>query len=337
MIKLVAGATQRQGSVIYLQGATLGETDDGFPLIIFSGGVGGAGGAVGIKSANFVFGSENTDPEANDRRALPVQFSGTVTGWSIITVDDGVGAITFDMLKNGVSMVGGGTKPFLSGTNEAVNNNVVDWSSKGIVEGDILTAVVYGPPSAGTGEVSFALKVQAADGGGVGGGGGGEANTASNVGSGAELFKLKNGVDLQFRTLTEGDNVTITEGTDEVEIAVDLGLQSLNSVFGNGSTDPTNGEIRGGLMMWPGTFTSWRVGTVDGGTGTITFDVKKNGTTMIGGGSAPALSAAATGSGSTSGWTTTTWVAGDRITISVNGAPSGGPGETTVSLGATRS
>lgn len=61
----------------------------------------------------------------------------------------------------------------------------------------------------------------AGNGGSAGGtGGGGEANTASNVGGGAgELFKQKTGVDLEFKTLTSGTGITITNNASTVSIS----------------------------------------------------------------------------------------------------------------------
>jgi hypothetical protein len=49
--------------------------------------------------------------------------------------------------------------------------------------------------------------------------GAGETNTGSNVGGEKEVFKAKVGVDLQFRTLLEGANVTLTQNADTVTIA----------------------------------------------------------------------------------------------------------------------
>lgn len=55
-------------------------------------------------------------------------------------------------------------------------------------------------------------------GGGGGGGGSGEANTSSNVGTGVQLAKPKAGVDLPFRTLKPGANITLTQSTNEILI-----------------------------------------------------------------------------------------------------------------------
>ena len=46
--------------------------------------------------------------------------------------------------------------------------------------------------------------------------GSGEANTASNAGSGEGVFKQKAGVDLEFKTLSPGSNVTITPEGDSL-------------------------------------------------------------------------------------------------------------------------
>jgi hypothetical protein len=57
----------------------------------------------------------------------------------------------------------------------------------------------------------------------VSGGGGGESNTASNVGGGAGVFRSKTGVDLAFKSLVAGANVSITPGADSIEIAASGG------------------------------------------------------------------------------------------------------------------
>jgi len=48
----------------------------------------------------------------------------------------------------------------------------------------------------------------------------GETNTASNVGTGNQLFKQKTGVDLEFKTLVSGDNVTMATGVNSITITV---------------------------------------------------------------------------------------------------------------------
>lgn len=47
----------------------------------------------------------------------------------------------------------------------------------------------------------------------------GEVNTASNVGTGAGVFRDKTGVNLNLRKIKAGTNVTVTENADDIEIA----------------------------------------------------------------------------------------------------------------------
>ena len=67
----------------------------------------------------------------------------------------------------------------------------------------------------------------------------GEPNTAANVGSGAKVWKDKVGETLNFRTLVEGNGVTIAESTNEITI----------SATGGGG----GGEVNTASNVGPGT------------------------------------------------------------------------------------
>lgn len=70
-------------------------------------------------------------------------------------------------------------------------------------------------------------------------GGGGEANTASNIGGGVELFKTKDLLDLQFRTFVAGDGMSISLSGDTVVFESTGGI--------------SNGTSTNNTLRWNGT------------------------------------------------------------------------------------
>jgi hypothetical protein len=69
--------------------------------------------------------------------------------------------------------------------------------------------------------------------GGVVKGSGGEVNTGENLGGEKELFKVKSGLNLQFRTLKAGAGISMVQNTDDIEIS-------------------SSGEANGGLNVGTG-------------------------------------------------------------------------------------
>ena len=57
---------------------------------------------------------------------------------------------------------------------------------------------------------------------------GGEVNTASNLGTGRNTFKQKVGVDLQFRSLTQGQGITLTENSDDISIGTNFKINGIS-------------------------------------------------------------------------------------------------------------
>jgi len=63
----------------------------------------------------------------------------------------------------------------------------------------------------------------------------GENNTASNVGAGFGVFKQKTGVDLEFKSLTQGANITITDNGNELEISTSGSVGESNTASNIGA------------------------------------------------------------------------------------------------------
>ncbi len=66
---------------------------------------------------------------------------------------------------------------------------------------------------------------------------GGEANTASNVGGGAGIFKSKSGIDLMFKSLVAGSGIKLTGGANTVTLdnkvtrALDMSIADVGNYF----------------------------------------------------------------------------------------------------------
>lgn len=77
--------------------------------------------------------------------------------------------------------------------------------------------------------------------------GSGEANTASNVGTGAgQVYKSKTGVNLDLRNIAVGPNINVTTGTNDITIGLTTSVSNLADVnftnTGSAPATPSSGQ-----------------------------------------------------------------------------------------------
>lgn len=81
----------------------------------------------------------------------------------------------------------------------------------------------------------------------------------ANVGSGIGIFKQRTGYDLQFKSLTEGSNIQISEFDNQIQLSATGGLQNLIFITDSGSVHIADGQsvrFQGGTGIdteWDGT------------------------------------------------------------------------------------
>lgn len=78
----------------------------------------------------------------------------------------------------------------------------------------------------------------------------GEANTGSNVGAGTgEVFKQKSALDLQFKTINGGNEITITNNASTIDIASDITLPGSSTDNAVPRFDSTTGKVLQGSSV----------------------------------------------------------------------------------------
>lgn len=153
-----------------------------------------------------------------------LEFKSIVAGTNVSVVS-GTDTLTINASDSGevntASNVGGGSGLFKQKTG-------VDLEFKTLVAGTNISFV--------DGPLLDTITINAT------GGGSGEVNTASNVGTGEGLFKQKVGTDLQFKSITAGENVSIVSGTDSVTISAQPTVTTL-TLANNASNENVTGFL----------------------------------------------------------------------------------------------
>jgi hypothetical protein len=162
---------------------------------------------------------------------VDLQFKSLVSGTpSDIVLTSSAGNITISYVGSG----GGGGE-----VNDGVNLGAGNQVFAGKTGVDLLFRTLTAGANVTLTQGADTIQIDA-----TGGGTGGEVNTASNIGTGAgQVFAQKNGVDLQFRTLKAGTDISISTSGNEVTIASTGGGGGTSWDGVSGSTPSLGGDL----------------------------------------------------------------------------------------------
>lgn len=155
---------------------------------------------------------QTLDLTAND--ALPAE-----------SIEDALDHVTM-MIQQLADGVGGGSSGTIELANIGAGNGVVaglvgqQYQLKSLVQGSNVTITNDAD------EITIAASAP------------GETNTASNLGAGSGVYASKSGVDLRFKSLVAGTNITLTPGANDITIAATSGVAgetNTGSNLGTGS------------------------------------------------------------------------------------------------------
>lgn len=159
--------------------------------------------------------------------AITVRDEGSIIDTGLTELNFTGAGVTASQTSPGiieVSIAGGGG----SGTDESVkvssNDTTAGYLTDKLVAG---TNITLTPNNDGGNET---ITISAS------GGGSGEANTASNLGGGEGLFTTKSGVDLPFKSLVAGTNVSLSSSATEITINATGGSGEINTASNLGLT-----------------------------------------------------------------------------------------------------
>lgn len=130
-----------------------------------------------------------------------------------------------------------------------------------LIAGDGMTIDIVDDDATDASKVTFSS---------TGGTGGGEANTVTNVGSGAGLAKTKSGVNIPLKSLVAGANITLTQNANDVTIAATGGGSGSASVGSSGQVNTSDGA--GGWLAPSNVFAGANfvaIGATPAGTGRL--------------------------------------------------------------------